>query len=34
MGSNEHGQLGVGDPCLEQKCSPVLVDFLLNYKPT
>lgn len=34
MGSNTQGQLGINEPCLEQKCSPVLVDCLLNYKPT
>ena len=33
MGSNTQGQLGINDPCLEQKCSPVLVDGLLNFKP-
>jgi hypothetical protein len=33
MGANTQGQLGVDDPVLEQKCSPVLVDLLLNFKP-
>jgi len=33
MGDNSHGQLGVGDPYLNQKFSPVLIDALLNFKP-
>jgi len=33
MGSNTQGQLGIDDPSLDQKCSPVLVDLLLNFKP-
>lgn len=33
MGSNNQGQLGIDDPSLDQKCSPVLVDLLLNFKP-
>ena len=32
MGSNTQGQLGIDDPSLDQKCSPVLVDLLLNFK--
>jgi alpha-tubulin suppressor-like RCC1 family protein len=33
MGNNSHGQLGIGEPYVEQKYSPVLVDSLLNFKP-
>jgi alpha-tubulin suppressor-like RCC1 family protein len=33
MGNNTHGQLGIGEPYVEQKYSPVLVDTLLNFKP-
>lgn len=32
MGCNSHGQLGINEPYLEQKFSPVLVDLLLNKK--
>jgi len=34
MGSNALGQLGINEPYLDQKYSPVLVDALLNQKPT
>jgi hypothetical protein len=33
MGNNAWGQLGIGEPYVEQKYSPVLVDALLNFKP-
>jgi alpha-tubulin suppressor-like RCC1 family protein len=33
MGHNEFGQLGINEPYLEMKQSPVLVDQLLNLQP-
>lgn len=33
MGDNSSGQLGINEPCIENKSSPVLVDSLLNYHP-
>ena len=32
MGRNDQGQLGIGQPYVDAKHSPVLVDALLNYK--
>jgi hypothetical protein len=32
MGSNTYGQLGVGDPKLELKSTPVLVEKIVNKK--
>ena len=34
MGNNQLGQLGINEPCIDRRNSPVLVDCLLNYKPT
>jgi alpha-tubulin suppressor-like RCC1 family protein len=33
MGSNEFGQLGLGDPIVGQKYSPVLVEALMDKDP-
>ena len=32
MGKNDQGQLGINEPYIEAKHSPVLVDSMLNYK--
>ena len=32
IGSNTYGQLGISDMKLDLKCSPVLVESLVNYK--
>ena len=34
MGSNGQGQLGIDDPYMTQKTSPVLVEVLVQHKPS
>jgi regulator of chromosome condensation len=33
MGSNSNGQLGINDPYIHQKYSPILIESLLDKQP-